>query len=54
MDSFLMCRRYVASPRRNSLVVVEEEDEVHVGLDRQLMPSNERRISVGGIVCVCM
>lgn len=31
----------------------EEEDEVHTGLERQLMPSNERRISVGGIVDVC-
>ena len=48
MDSFLTCRRYVASPRRNSIVF--DALDVRAGLERQLKPSDERRISVGGIV----
>jgi hypothetical protein len=50
MDSFLMCLLYVASPRRNSTLC--GFDDVRAGLDRQLKPSNERLISVGGIVIV--
>ena len=54
MDSFLMCRLYVASPRRNwTAWFVLDDVAVRAGLDRQLKPINERRISVGGIADVC-